>query len=86
MATSIAHDSHNIIAIGVSDADIFKAVIHINKIGGGMAVVSDGEVVADVKLPIAGLMSDKPLQEVADDVTRLTQASGSSDRNSRTRS
>jgi adenine deaminase len=73
VATSIGHDSHNIIVTGVSDTDIFKAVIHINKIGGGMSVVADGEVLAEVKLPIAGLMSERPLAEVADDVKRLTQ-------------
>jgi adenine deaminase len=72
VATSIAHDSHNILVIGVHDDDIFKAVIHINKIGGGIVAVSDGEVMADVKLPIAGLMSDRPLKEVAEDVRRLT--------------
>jgi adenine deaminase len=71
LATSIAHDSHNIIAAGVDDSDIFKAVTHINKIGGGMAVVADGVVLADVKLPIAGLMSDRPLKEVAADVEKL---------------
>jgi len=70
-ATSIAHDSHNIIAVGADDSDIFKAVIHINKMGGGMVVVADGEVQAEVRLPIAGLMSDKPLTEVAADVERL---------------
>jgi len=59
---------------GVNDADIFKAVIHINKIGGGMSVVADGEVLADVKLPIAGLMSERPLAEVAEDVKKLTNA------------
>jgi adenine deaminase len=74
VATSIAHDSHNIIVVGVNDSDIFKAVTHINKIGGGMSVVADGEVLADVKLPIAGLMSERPLQEVASDVKKLTQA------------
>ncbi len=71
VATSIAHDSHNIIVAGVDDGDIFKAVTHINKIGGGIAAVADGQVLADVKLPIAGLMSDRPLQEVADDVEKL---------------
>jgi len=70
-ATSIAHDSHNIIAVGADDSDIFKAVIHINKMGGGMVVVADGEVQAEVRLPIAGLMSDRPLAEVAADVERL---------------
>jgi adenine deaminase len=74
VATSIAHDSHNIIVVGVDDNDIFKAIIHINKIGGGMAVVAEGEVLADVKLPIAGLMSERPLAEVAFEVKKLTQA------------
>jgi adenine deaminase len=72
IATSIAHDSHNIIVAGVNDDDIFKAVIHINKIGGGMVAIADGEVLADVKLPIAGLMSDRPMKDVAADVSKLT--------------
>ncbi len=71
VATSIAHDSHNIIAAGVNDEDIFKAVIQINKIGGGMAVVADGKLLADVKLPIAGLMSDKSMIDVAADIKKL---------------
>ena len=74
VATSIAHDSHNIIAAGVTDEDIFRAVIHINKIGGGMVAVADGEVLADVRLPIAGLMSDKPMVEVAASISKLKKA------------
>lgn len=74
IATSIAHDSHNIIVAGVDDADIFKAVTHINKIGGGIVAVSDGEILADVKLPIAGLMSDRPMAEVAEASKRLRAA------------
>jgi adenine deaminase len=74
VATSIAHDSHNIIIAGVGDEDIFKAAIQINKIGGGMAVVADGEVLADVRLPIAGLMSDQPMKQVAADIKKLTKA------------
>jgi adenine deaminase len=74
VATSIAHDSHNIIVAGVDDEDIFKAVIQINKIGGGMAAVADGELLADVRLPIAGLMSDKPMKAVADDISELKAA------------
>jgi len=74
VATSIAHDSHNIIVAGKDDADILKAVIHINKIGGGMVAVADGEILADVKLPIAGLMSDRPMKEVANDVGKLSHA------------
>jgi len=65
LATSISHDSHNIIAIGVSDNDVIKAVTTINKMGGGIALVNDGRVIESLELPIAGLMSDKPLEEVS---------------------
>lgn len=74
VATSISHDSHNIIVAGVNDEDIFKAVIQINRIGGGMAVVANGKFLADVKLPIAGLMSDKPMLDVAYDIKKLKKA------------
>jgi len=65
IASSIGHDSHNIIVTGVEDRDIFKAVTTINKMGGGIAIVNDGQVVDYLKLPIAGLMSNKPLEEVS---------------------
>ncbi len=65
IATSIGHDSHNIIAVGVQDRDILKAVTSINKMGGGIAVVDDGQVLESIELPIAGLMSNKPLEFVS---------------------
>ena len=65
VASSIGHDSHNIIVTGVEDRDIFKAVTTINKMGGGIAVVNDGQVIDFLKLSIAGLMSNKPLEEVS---------------------
>ncbi|HNW59490.1 MAG TPA: adenine deaminase [bacterium] len=65
IASSIGHDSHNIIVIGVSDRDIMKAVTTINKMGGGIAIVEDGAVVESLELPIAGLMSDKPIEFVS---------------------
>lgn len=61
LATTIAHDSHNIIAVGVSDADILAAVESVVRMQGGLAVVSDGRIVGGLPLPIAGLMSDRPL-------------------------
>lgn len=64
IASSVAHDSHNIIAVGVSDDDILLAARNAADMGGGLTVVSDGSVKASMPLPIAGLVSDKPLRQV----------------------
>ena len=64
VATSIAHDSHNIIAVGCSDSDLAVAVNAIRNSKGGIAVVENGEIKALLELPIAGLMSDEPLEVV----------------------
>lgn len=64
VATSVAHDSHNIIAVGASDADLAAAVQRILALGGGIVVVEHGQVLAELPLPIAGIMSDRPLPEV----------------------
>ncbi|MBI5285995.1 MAG: adenine deaminase [Deltaproteobacteria bacterium] len=64
MASSVAHDSHNIVAVGVNDGDILMAAKRVVEMGGGLTVVSDGRVLASLPLPIAGLMSDRPLEEV----------------------
>ena len=64
LATTIAHDSHNIIVVGTNDEDMMAAVIQLNQLGGGMAVAKGGRVIGDLALPIAGLMSDQPLEEV----------------------
>jgi adenine deaminase len=65
LASSIAHDSHNIISVGCNDPDIYKAVKTVETMGGGLAAVKDGEVLARLPLPIAGLMSELPLKQVA---------------------
>jgi len=75
IASSVAHDSHNIIVIGVDDDDIEKAIVHIRKINGGFCVVKDGEVLADLALPIAGLMSSDSLESVNKKLVRLNKAS-----------
>jgi len=75
LATTIAHDSHNIIVIGVDDKDIMEAVIHLNKIGGGMVVCDKGEVVCDLALPVGGLMSDEPLEDVNRQMNKMIEAS-----------
>lgn len=65
LASTVAHDSHNIIAAGVSDDDIRLAVEELRRLGGGIVVASGGEVLASLPLPVAGLMSDLPVAEVA---------------------
>lgn len=64
VATSIAHDSHNIIAVGENDADIALAVNQVKHMGGGIAVAAGGSILAELPLPIAGLISDQPLPQV----------------------
>lgn len=66
LASTIAHDAHNIIAVGTNDADILAAIATVADSQGGLAVVLDLEVVAHLGLPIAGLLSDAPLEEVSE--------------------
>ena len=66
VATSVAHDSHNIICVGENDEDMAFAVRRIAENHGGIVVVEKGEVLAELPLEIAGLMSSKPLTEVND--------------------
>jgi len=80
LASSVAHDSHNIIAVGCDDGDLFTAVKVVEKMNGGLAAVRSGEVLARLPLPIAGLMSDRPLAEVArgwEDLRRVARDLGS---------
>ncbi len=74
IASSVAHDSHNIVAIGASDADMATAVIEVARMRGGQAVVENDEVLASVPLPIAGLMSELPLEEVRTRIDQMTRA------------
>jgi len=64
VATSVSHDSHNIICVGCNDEDMAFAVNRIARNKGGIVVVRDGQVLAELPLEIAGLMSDKPLTEL----------------------
>jgi adenine deaminase len=77
IASSVAHDSHNIIVIGTSDAEMQACVAAVAEMGGGQVVVADGEVQVACPLPIAGLMSDRPLEEVRDSVEAVTEAARS---------
>jgi len=64
LASSVAHDSHNIIAVGTNDFDILKAIEEINRLQGGLVVCADLEILASLPLPIAGLLSPEPLEVV----------------------
>ena len=77
LASSVAHDSHNIIVVGTSDADMRAAVEVIIEMDGGQVAVHDGKVLAKLSLPIAGLMSDLALPEVAEMGMQLKQAASS---------
>ena len=66
VATSVAHDSHNIICVGCSDTDMAAAANRVVENHGGIVVVADGQVLAELPLEIAGLMSNRPLTEVND--------------------
>jgi len=65
MGSSVAHDSHNLVVVGVNDADMAACVAALTEMGGGFAVVVDGRVEARLALPVAGLMSEDPAEEVA---------------------
>jgi adenine deaminase len=71
IATTIAHDSHNLIIAGTNDRDMAVAANTIKKMQGGLVVVNHGEVIASLELPIAGLMSDRPYQEVYSNLNDL---------------
>ena len=73
LASSVAHDSHNIVAVGTSDADIFVAVKHIEKMQGGLVVVAEGEVITSLPLPVAGLLSGEPLETVVANIEEVEQ-------------
>jgi adenine deaminase len=75
LASSVAHDSHNIICVGANDHDMFVAAQHLISLGGGLVVVAEGRVLAELPLPLAGLMSLQSLEQVAAQHSRVTAAS-----------
>jgi adenine deaminase len=64
LASTVAHDAHNLVVVGMSDADMMAAAQRLAELGGGTCVVDAGEVKAELALPVAGLLSDAPLDEV----------------------
>ncbi|GAU08520.1 adenine deaminase [Desulfoplanes formicivorans] len=71
VATTVAHDSHNIVVAGDNDADMLVAVNDLKEMGGGITLVREGKVLGHLPLPIAGLMSDQPAQKVAQQMKEL---------------
>jgi adenine deaminase len=74
LASTVAHDSHNLVIMGVNAADMLAAARHLVELGGGLAVVAEGRVLADLPLPVAGLLSPAPVEEVAQAHGRLREA------------
>ncbi len=77
LASSVAHDSHNIIVVGTNDSDMLKAVVRIIKMQGGLAVAADGQILATLSLPIAGLISNKSIEETKAELDQVVEAAKS---------
>jgi adenine deaminase len=77
LASSYAHDSHNIVVVGVNDEDMFRAAVQVASLQGGLVVAADGRVVASLPLPVAGLMSARPIDEVVRDFDAVEEAARS---------
>jgi adenine deaminase len=74
IASTVAHDSHNIVAAGTSDKDLLTAIKHTAAMRGGLAVVQDGEILAELPLPIAGLMTGQESSFVYSRLSQLNDA------------
>jgi adenine deaminase len=80
IASSIAHDAHNIVVVGVNDDDIMAAARAVAESGGGLAAVRNGDVLGHLALPVAGILSDQSLEETArgyEKMERLARELGS---------
>jgi adenine deaminase len=79
LASSVAHDAHNLIVLGADDGDMMEAAIQVIRMRGGLAVVADGKVLESMPLPIAGLMSEESISQVKaklDDLHRAARKLG----------
>jgi adenine deaminase len=74
MATTIAHDAHNIVVVGIDDGDMARAVGRLSETGGGLVVIADRGVQAELPLPVAGLLSEEPYEEVVEASEACLQA------------
>lgn len=74
VASSVAHDSHNLLIVGMNNHDMAFAVNRLAEVGGGMIAVRNGKAIETVELPIAGLMSEKTVEKVSEEVKKLQKA------------
>jgi adenine deaminase len=74
LASSVAHDSHNIVAVGTNDEDITLAIKEIEKLKGGLVVAAGNKIIASLALPVAGLLSEEPLETVAAKLEKVEKA------------
>jgi len=74
LGSTVAHDAHNVVAVGTSDEEIVSAIAALQKMGGGQVAIENGQEVAALPLPIAGLVSDRPLEEVVEKIRVLNAA------------
>ena len=74
LAQTVAHDAHNLLVVGSNDEDMAIAANALIASGGGLVAVQNGKILGQVALPIAGLMSDKPLEEMSAEVEKLEHA------------
>jgi adenine deaminase len=74
LGSTVAHDAHNVVVVGVSDSDIVAAIRALEEMRGGQVAVADGKVEAALPLPIAGLVSDQPLEIVIQKIAALKSA------------
>jgi adenine deaminase len=77
LASSVAHDSHNVVAVGTNDLDILRAIEEVERLQGGLVVCADGNILASLPLPIAGLLSPEPLESVVEQHGKVEQAAAS---------
>ena len=76
-ATTVAHDSHNLVVAGTNARDMLLAAKRLEQSGGGLCLVEDGDVKAQINLPIAGLMAAEPIEELAPKIERFNEAAKS---------
>ncbi|WP_378210622.1 adenine deaminase [Anoxybacteroides rupiense] len=74
IASSIAHDSHNLIAVGTNDRDLLLAIDHIKQLNGGLVVVKDGAIIADLPLEVGGLMTTRSCSDVCENLQKINEA------------